>query len=99
VSRADLLRAILPPQGTEQPASDVGDSAILRAVCAMMHGQPWADTFWTYASVHDGVVAFYGYARSDLVREGLKALAQEIPGVKRVEDHTEPMPLILRATL
>jgi predicted transcriptional regulator len=99
VSRADLLRAVLPPQGAELPASDAGDSAILRAITGMMRDQPWVDTFWTYVSVHDGVVAFYGYVRSNLVREGLKAIAQEITGVRRVEDHTEPMPLILRATL
>ena len=99
VSRADLLRALLPPKGAERSASDADDDAIMRAVLAAMHEQPWIDTFWTFASVRDGVVTFYGYTRSDLVREGLRAVAQEIPGVKRVEDHTEPMPLILRATL
>lgn len=96
VSRADLLRAILRRQA-EQPTIGEDDRAILRAVLAAMREQPWVDTFWTYPSVHDGVVSFYGYARSDRVRDGLRVLAQEIPGVKGVEDHTEPMPLILRA--
>lgn len=99
VSRADLLRAILRPQTAEQSAISADDRAILRAVIAAMREQPWVDTFWTYASVRDGVVSFYGFARSDRVREGLRTLAQEIPGVKGVEDHTEPMPLILRATI
>jgi CBS domain-containing protein len=99
VSRADLLRAILRPQGTGQSAANTDDSAILRAVLASMHQQPWVDTFWIYPSVRDGAVMFYGFARSDLVREGLRVMAQGIPGVTRVEDHLEPMPLILRATL
>jgi osmotically-inducible protein OsmY len=64
-----------------------------------MRAQPWVDTFWTYASVHDGVVALHGFARSEVVHKGLKLLVQEVPGVKRVEDHTEPMPKILRVTL
>ncbi len=98
VSLADLLRAILRPQAVEQEAS-AGDRAILNAVVAAMREQPWVDTFWTYASVRDGIVSFYGFTRNDRVREGLRTLAQGIPGVKGVEDHTEPMPLILRATL
>ncbi|SDD21695.1 CBS domain-containing protein [Belnapia rosea] len=99
VSRSDLLRAILRPQGQEQSATNADDSAILRAVLAVMRKQPWVDTFWTYPSVHDGVVTFYGYARNDSVRNGLRVMAQEIPGVTKVEDQLEPMPLILRATL
>jgi hypothetical protein len=99
VSRADLLRAILRPQGAERAADVANDAAILHAVRAAMHSQTWADTFWIYPSVQDGVVTFYGFTRSDLVREGLKVMAKEIPGVQRVEDHLDSMPLILRGTI
>ncbi|WP_158600873.1 CBS domain-containing protein [Teichococcus wenyumeiae] len=99
VSRADLLRAVLRPQGPERSADVANDDAILQAVRAAMHRQAWADTFWIYPSVRDGVVTFYGFTRSDLVREGLKVMAQEIPGVRRVEDRLDPMPLLLRGTI
>lgn len=101
VSRADLLRAVL--RDVQAPAAGAAgqrdDSTLLRAVIAAMREQPWADTFWVYPQVEAGVVTLYGYARSDVQRTGLRLLAQDIPGVVRVEDEMHPMPLILRATL
>ncbi len=96
VSRADLLRAILRPASGEQAQ---GDREILRAVLQAMREQPWTDTYWTYADVRDGVVSFHGYARDDRQRDGLRVLAQDIPGVRAVEDRMQPMPLMLRITL
>jgi CBS domain-containing protein len=97
VSRADLLRAVLAPHA--QDAAGENDAAILRAVLATMRDQPWVDTFWTFPDVRDGAVTLYGYFRSDAVRQGLRVLAGEIPGVKRVEDRMEPMPLLARVQL
>jgi CBS domain-containing protein len=99
VSRADLLRAVLRPDVAKHPAATSGDGVILRSVLAAMREQPWVDTFWTYADVRDGVVSLYGFARSDITRNGLRLLIQDIPGVKQVEDHMSPMPLLFRATL
>ena len=61
-----------------------------------MRDQPWVDSFWVFPDVRDGVVTLYGFYRSDAVRHGLKVLAGEIPGVKRVEDKMEPMPALAR---
>jgi CBS domain-containing protein len=94
VSRADLLRAVLAPK--PQPEALAGDAAILRAVLSAMRDQPWADSFWVFPDVAEGVVALYGFYRSDAVRHGLKVLVEEIPGVKRVEDKMEPMPTLAR---
>jgi CBS domain-containing protein len=98
ISRADLLRAVLRPQATTAAARQ-GDRDILRAVIAAMREQPWTDTFWVYPNVEGGVVMLYGYTRTDTQRDGLRLLAQSVPGVQRVEDRTQPMPLYLRATL
>jgi len=99
VSRADLLRAVLRPGATtEQPSAIADDLAILRAVQAAMREQPWVDTFWIYPAVRDGVVSLHGFARSDVVQEGLRLLVQGIPGVTKVEDHLSAMPFVLRAT-
>ncbi len=95
VSRADLLRAVLRPPAPAQASED--DRAILRAVIAAMRAQPWADTFWIYPAVEGGVVTLHGFARSKAMREGLRVLAQEIPGVKAVKDEMQDMPLIARA--
>ena len=95
VSRADLLRAILRPAVPAQTLQD--DGAILRAVITAMRVQPWTDTFWTYPAVEGGVVTLHGFARSRAMREGLRALIEEIPGVKAVKDEMQDMPLIVRA--
>ena len=100
VSRADLLRAILhaPQEKTAAAeAATADDRALLRAVVAAMREQPWVDTFWVYPNVKDGVVTLYGFARSQAMREGLRVLVQDIPGVKEVVDRMEDMPLIVRA--
>ena len=94
VSRADLLRAVLAPK--PQPEALAGDAAILRAVLAAMRDQPWADSFWVFPDVREGVVTLYGFYRSDAVRHGLKVLVEEIPGAKRVEDKMGPMPTLAR---
>ena len=44
-------------------------------------------------------MTLYGFYRSDAVRHGLRVLAAEIPGVKRVEDQMEPMPALARVQL
>lgn len=94
VSRADLLRAVLAPHSKPEALKD--DAAILRAVLSAMRDQPWTDSFWTFPDVRDGVVTLCGFYRSDAVRHGLKVLAEEVPGVKRVEDKMEPMPTLAR---
>ena len=96
VSRADLLRAVLrqPDTAVAQGAGD--DRAVLRAVIEAMREQPWTDSFWVYPNVTGGVVTLYGYARSQTMREGLRVLVQDVPGVKGVVDSMEDMPFIAR---
>jgi CBS domain-containing protein len=98
VSRADLLRAVLMPP-TAPALGEVTDAALLRRVIAAMREQPWVDTFYIFPSVKDGTVNLYGFHRSEEVQRGLVVLAQDVPGVKAVEDKTEPMPVFLRASL
>lgn len=97
VSRADLLRVAVAPPAPAGPAGT--DAALRHAVLAAMREQPWADTYWTHITVRDGAVGVYGYVRSDAVRRGLRVLIEGVPGVARVEDHTQPMPTLLRLTL
>jgi CBS domain-containing protein len=95
VSRADLLRALVAPAPVE---GDLSDDRIRRAVMAAMKKEPWADTFYTMVDVKDGVVEFHGFSRSAAVQRGLRVLAENVPGVKKVVDNTHPMPAYLFAS-
>jgi len=95
VSRADLLRALVAPP---VEGGDLSDDRIRRAVVAAMKKEPWADTFYTLVEVRDGTVEFHGFSRSAAVQRGLRVLAENVPGVKRVVDNTQPMPAHLFAT-
>jgi osmotically-inducible protein OsmY len=53
-----------------------------------MRSEPWADTIRTAVHVQNGVVEFYGFSRSEAVSRALCVLAENVPGVKRVVDHT-----------
>ena len=57
-----------------------------------MRDRPWADRHFTFVDVEDGVVTFSGFARDDHVKRGLRALADEVPGVKDVVFKTRPTP-------
>lgn len=95
VSRADLLRALVSPPKVE--GGDLSDDRIRQAVLAAMRKEPWADTFYTLVEVKDGVVEYHGFMRTEQVKRGLKVLAEQVPGVKGVEDRTQPMPSYLYA--
>ncbi|WP_187830453.1 CBS domain-containing protein [Siccirubricoccus phaeus] len=97
VSRADLLRAVL--REAQPDSARLEDREVLRGVVAAFREQPWTDTFWVFPDVAGGKVTLYGFARSEVMREGLKRLAARVPGVRGVEDKLAPMPLLLRAML
>ncbi|MFH5924221.1 CBS domain-containing protein [Roseomonas xinghualingensis] len=88
VSRADLLQALItpPPSGGSEEAQD---ERIREAVWKEIREQPWADAFYTFVEVREGVVEFHGFARSEAVRRGLQAIAHQVPGVKGVRDSME----------
>jgi CBS domain-containing protein len=90
ITRAHLLRAALQlPQHRDAQAPD---NVIRRAVMRAMREQPWADTHFTYVDVQDGVVTFSGLVRNEHVKRGLRALAEEVPGVRDVVFHSQPTP-------
>lgn len=83
VSRADLLRALLDAEDGGS-AAQRSDAEIRRDIVHRMKQQPWADTFFVFPEVKDGAVTFYGFCRSDAVEQGLRVLAEGVPGVTSV---------------
>lgn len=94
VSRGDLLRALVVTPHEEAVCTD---ERIRRAVLAAMRKQPWADTSHILVEVTDGVVAFHGFHRSEAVKRGLRVLAENVIGVKAVNDRTQKMPTYIYA--
>jgi CBS domain-containing protein len=86
VSRSDLVRAVIAQQ--QAPGGDPSDERIQRAVLDAMRAEPWADTIRTAVHVQDGVAEFYGFSSSEAVSRALCVLAENVPGVKGVVDHT-----------
>jgi CBS domain-containing protein len=90
VTRAHLLRAALALP--EHRDSQAPDNIIRREVIRAMRQQPWADTHFTFVEVRNGVVSFSGLVRNEHVKRGLRALAEEVEGVREVVFHTQPTP-------
>ena len=85
VSRRDLVAAFAARAASASDTVAVADDDKLRdELDRRLHEEPWASTLYLQTLVHDGVVDFYGFARSEEHRRALVALAEAIPGVKQV---------------
>jgi CBS domain-containing protein len=91
VTRAHLLRGALALLVRRDATESSSDADVRRAVIRVMREQPWADIHFTYVDVEDGVVTFSGFC-SEENKRGLRALAEEVPGVKDVVFLTTPSP-------
>jgi CBS domain-containing protein len=93
VTRSNLLRAIAGLARATRPVS-ANDATIRENLVAELKKQPWAPMASIDLLVSDGVVTFSGAILDDRQRQALRVAAENIPGVKKVEDHLvwiEPM--------
>jgi CBS-domain-containing membrane protein len=90
VSRADLLKVLA--SGGAETADEERDRMIRAQLLAELREQKWADTREDRVVVTDGVVHFWGIVGSEDERRALRVAAENIPGVRGVEDHTEFAP-------
>jgi len=84
VSRADLVRII--GYALDAPAATADDAAIRRAIVAGLAREPWARNKVVGFSVEYGVVLLDGYVFDMRERAAIAVLAENVPGVKRVEN-------------
>jgi len=87
VSRADLVRGLAVRSIEPQPATVADDRAIREGVLAALRGQPWWLGTYQTVVVIDGVVHLWGMARSVAERAAMRVAAENVPGVRGVEDH------------
>jgi CBS domain-containing protein len=86
VTRADLMRAIVSIADEVPPAAP-DDATIHQQLLAELKKQPWAVPLSMFRfEVKDGAVEFSGVVRDERQRKALRVAAENIPGVKAVED-------------
>ena len=89
VSRSNLIQAMATAHvaaGQDGPS----DRTIRLELLDRLARQPWTDFGSRNVIVRDGVVHLWGLIGSSAEHEALLALAQEVPGVKRIADETIP---------
>ena len=93
VTRSNLMHAMVSLAQAAPPIAK-DDTAIREQLLAIMQEERWAPVAMTNVVVRGGVVELWGVIIDDRQREALKVAAENIPGVKAVEDHLtliEPM--------
>lgn len=85
VSRSNLVQALAVRSAKAQPAQD--DEAIRRRLAAELERQPWWRRQVSNVIVADGVVHYWGTFESDEERDAARVAAENISGVRAVEDH------------
>ncbi|HEU0154510.1 MAG TPA: CBS domain-containing protein [Stellaceae bacterium] len=85
VSRADLIAALGRALDREVSAV-VGDDDIRERVLAELGKVPWAPRTGLSVTVENGVVELNGVIFDEKEREALRVAAENVPGVKAVED-------------
>jgi CBS domain-containing protein len=94
ISRSDLLRALTELLATRHVTATPDDAELRKRVLAQIDKHPWAPRVNVDATVKDGVVELRGAVSDDAERVGLRVIAENTPGVKRVHDRlmwVEPM--------
>ncbi|HEY7578848.1 MAG TPA: CBS domain-containing protein [Acetobacteraceae bacterium] len=87
VSRRNLLQALATSLGAPQPHAD--DRTIRDAFYAELQRQAWATPSAINVVVTDRVVHLWGVAPDATVRQAIIVVAENIPGVRAVEDHMD----------
>jgi CBS domain-containing protein len=86
VTRANLLHAVASFAGELGPLS-AEDSTIREQLLAALKDQPWAPVTAVDVTVRNGVVQLSGVITDERQRQALRVAAENIPGVKGVEDN------------
>jgi CBS domain-containing protein len=87
VSRANLVRALAMTIDEPPRAAEADDRKIRDRLLAELKAQRWAEVAPANVTVKDGVVHLWSSYLSEQEKRALVIAAENIPGVRRVEDH------------
>jgi len=91
VSRANLVRAVAAASLPEETVR--GDRAIRAQLLNELNRRPWAKVWAADIIVKDGIVNLWvGAERSPEELSALRVAAENIPGVRKIEEHLMPVP-------
>lgn len=94
VSRANLVRAVAASGRTASPGGEANDRGIREQLLSELRGQEWARVWTADVVVRDRVVHLWcGDNQSPEEREALRVAAENIPGVRGVEQHVVLTPV------
>ncbi len=85
LSRSDVVRALMSALPAENEKRS--DADIQMAIDDELVRQTWAPINSVRVTVEDGVATLEGAIPDDSLRDGLKVLVENVPGVKQVHDH------------
>ena len=91
VSRANLVRALAVTISERPSGAEADDRAIRDRLLAELRAQKWAEVSPANITVKDGIVHLWSSYYSDQEKRALVVAAENIPGVRRVEDHMRPV--------
>lgn len=91
VSRANLLQGLLArePASSEDLATN---EAVRTQVTSELARHGWATSQTTCVVADNGIVHLWGYVNSETVRDAYRIAAENVRGVKRVENHMKILP-------
>jgi CBS domain-containing protein len=95
VSRANLVRALAMTINEAADGAEADDRAIRDKLLVELKEQKWAEVSPANVTVKDGVVHLWSSYLSEQEKRALLVAAENIPGVRRVEDHMRPVPAYL----
>jgi len=85
LSRSDIVRALMSAMPSQNEIRT--DSDLQTAIDNELQRHAWAPVNSVRVLVDDGVATLEGAIPDDSLREGLKVLVENVPGVKGVHDH------------
>jgi CBS domain-containing protein len=91
VSRADLLCALLSRE-PDRPIPQPSDTALRHAVIETLEKRPWTSRWPTHVFVNGGVVDLWGFVDDAEGRKAYGVAAENVPGVRHVNNHLRQMP-------
>jgi CBS domain-containing protein len=90
ISRSNLLQALATADVSRPTVND--DRVIREQLLAELQKQRWVHMALKNIVVQDGVVSLWGMVSTDDERRALRIAAENVPGVKRVEDQLTSIP-------
>jgi CBS domain-containing protein len=87
VSRGNLIQALAIKTRSRKPATRQTDDAVRGRLLGELQHQPWWRAAASNVIVTDGIVHFWGMVNTPDERDAARVAAENIPGVRAVEDH------------